>query len=120
MAEYRPRERLNAGKILNTHSTIVAILSRLSLGADGMEPRRRKMNVAKVPPNPIRKPLIINIRLQILGLLKIKEKQYEKEATAGPKRRKIAITAVITPFSVVVRFETSKAYMSATVIQHGI
>jgi hypothetical protein len=99
---------------------MVAAVTKVSFGDEGIEPRRRRMKAAIVPPNPIKNPLIIRMRLQILGLLNMKEKQYEKEATAGPNKTRRVITALTTPLSVVVRLETPNAYIRITVNQHGI
>mmetsp|Transcript_19188 Transcript_19188/g.47779 ORF Transcript_19188/g.47779 Transcript_19188/m.47779 type:complete len:218 (-) Transcript_19188:2894-3547(-) len=120
IAEFRPRARLNAGKILSTHSVTVAAKIRVSFVEPGIEPRIRRIKAANVPPNPIKNPVIMRMRLQILGLLNMKEKQYEKEATAGPNRTRRAITADTTPSSVVVRVETSNANIRITVNQQGI
>mmetsp|Transcript_3192 Transcript_3192/g.8846 ORF Transcript_3192/g.8846 Transcript_3192/m.8846 type:complete len:100 (-) Transcript_3192:4698-4997(-) len=99
---------------------MVAAKSRFSFLSTGLFPKSRKTKAVTVPPSEIKNPLTISIRLQTLGLVNMKEMQYEKDATAGPNKTIKVRTALNTPFSVVVRLDTSKTNIRSTVIQHGI
>ena len=70
---------------------------------------KNQPNVPIEAPMPTRKPLMMMLMLHKLGLLKQKDKQYEKEAAAGPKSSNREITPCRTFRSVDVNTETPKA-----------
>jgi len=120
MATYNPCPRQNAGQNRRIHSTICAANFKLSFGFAGSAATRRRMNDAKLPPNAMRKLVMIIIRLQMLGLENRNENSYEKDAAAGPNKTRRVKTPPKVPPSLVVMMSMEKMNMSATVIQHGI
>ena len=102
------------------HVMALAMFFSFSLGLLGSAAINSMMNTANGPANPIKKPLMIDTAVTILGDEKANVKQYVKEVAAGPYKNKTASRAEKASFSDVVRAVTSKMKNNAIVIQRGI